>query len=309
MRVMVTGGAGFIGSNLSARLLASGNELIVVDNLDDYYKGKDKNIERIGSKDDFTFLKGDVTDRGFMNKAMRGVDVVYHLAAQPGVRISVENPQKTVNANILGTVNVLKTASDNGIKKMVFASSSSVFGRLDYMPVDEKHPKNPISPYGLSKLCCESYCKLYENLTNIKTVILRYFTVYGPAQRPDMGMNIFIRKATGNEPITIFGDGKQTRDFTYIDDIVNATVLAGEIKKAENEDFNLGGGHNIEINELVKHIIKLCDSNSKIEYVKKKTGDVDHTLANNKKARDVLGWKPKTGLTEGLKNQIKFQRG
>lgn len=309
MKMLVTGGAGFIGSNLAAGILKDGHDLVVVDNFDDYYTGKEKNLGRVGNKKDFTFLKGDVTDKEFMAKSAEGVDLVYHLAAQPGVRISVENPQKTVKANILGTVNVLKAAADAGVKKVVFASSSSVFGKAEYMPIDEKHPKNPISPYGLSKLCCEHYCKLYEELAGIKTVALRYFTVYGPSQRPDMAINIFIRKALKNETISVFGDGKQTRDFTYIGDIVDATMLAGEKQKADGEDFNLGGGHNIDVNSLVQKIAELCGSESKITHEDKKTGDVDHTLADNRKARKILGWNPETSLDDGLKKQIEYQSG
>lgn len=309
MIILVTGGAGFIGSNLSARLLAAGNEVIVVDNLDDYYKGKEKNIERIGSKDDFTFLRGDVTDKEFMGKVMKDVDIVYHLAAQPGVRISVENPQKTVKANILGTANVLKTASDNSVKKMIFSSSSSVFGKLEYMPIDEKHPKNPISPYGLSKLCCEKYCKLYEELSGIKTVILRYFTAYGPAQRPDMGINIFIRKAIRNEPITIFGDGKQTRDFTYVDDLVDAFIIMGQHKKAIGEAVNFGTGRETSILELANKIISISGSKSQIAFQEARAAEVHRLVADTKKARELFGWESRVNLEEGLKKNIEWVRG
>ena len=274
-------------------------EVICLDNFDDYYNPqiKKRNIDQFASLSNFTLIKGDIRDKPLLKKIMVDIDYVFHEAAQAGVRISVNDPIKPHEVNATGTLNLLDTAKDADVKKIINASSSSVYGKMKYLPFDEAHPTEPISPYGVSKLMAEHYCRVFQELYALKTVSLRYFTVYGPRMRPDLAIHIFLHRALLNEPITIYGDGTKSRDFTYIDDIVQANVRA--MDKGTGV-YNIGGGYNITVQQLAEKIIAVARSTSKITYENAVKGDADHTSANITKAAKELGWVPKTTFDEGL---------
>ena len=302
-KFMVTGGAGFIGSHLVDRLIKMNNQVIVYDNFDEYYAGKENNIQNHLCDPNFTLIKADILDYDTLHKAMNKVNVVFHLAAQAGVRYSTENPLKTNTVNTTGTLNVLKAAKQNGIKKIVFASSSSVYGVPQYMPVDEKHPTNPVSIYGASKLAAEKYCQIL----GLQIIMLRYHTVYGPRQRPDMAIHKWTRLLFQNKPPIIYGDGQQTRDFTYIDDIIDGTLKSAETEGVEKEIFNLGSGSNVSVNTVVQLLLELTDKTD-IEpiYTPPNLGDVSHTYADISKAKKFLGYIPRMTFETGIQLYVKW---
>jgi len=309
LRIVVTGGAGFIGSHLVDRLIEMGNHVIVYDNFDEYYTGKEENIHDHLRNPNFTLIKADILNYNTLCKAINKVDIVFHLAAQPGVRYSMENPLKTHTVNTNGTLNVLKASKQNRVKKVVFSSSSSVYGVPQYMPIDEKHPKNPVSIYGVSKLVAEKYCQIYNNMMNFSTNILRYHTVYGPRQRPEMAIHKWIRRLFDNKPPIIYGDGEQTRDFTYIDDIIDGTIKVAEVDNIKGEIFNLGGESRTSINNIVKMLLMLTNKEDiNPIYEMPRLGDVPNTHANILKAKKHLGYNPKISLEKGIKNFIKWFR-
>lgn len=246
----------------------------------------------------FTLEVGDIRNRDTLTRLLEGTDYVFHEAAQAGVRISVEDPIKPHEVNATGTLNLLEASRDSGVKKIINASSSSVYGTVEYLPFDEDHPRRPVSPYGVSKLAAEEYCRVFSELYGLKSVSLRYFTVYGPRMRPDLAISIFTRKALANEPITIFGDGTKTRDFTNIKDIVRANLIA--MQKGEGA-YNIGGGHRVSIQTLAETIIETTGSSSEIRYADTVKGDAEHTFADTKKAERNLGWRPQVSLEEGLR--------
>jgi len=305
MKILVTGGAGFIGVHVVDRLLADGHEVICFDNFDPYYSPEIKraNVAEALHSKNFRLIEGDIRDGELIKRILseESIDYIIHEAAQAGVRASVRDPRKVHEVNTTGTLNILEAAINSDVKKIVNASSSSVYGKVKYLPFDEEHPKNPVSPYGASKLAAEHYCRVFSELYGLKITSLRYFTVYGPRMRPDLAISIFTRKALNNEPIEIFGEGTKTRDFTYIDDAVNATLLA--IKKG-SDTYNIGGGTRISINELAKKIIEITGSKSKIIYSQNVKGDAEHTLADVGKAEKELGWKPKISIDDGLRKFI-----
>ena len=230
-------------------------------------------------------------------------DFVFHLAAQAGVRASVEDPFKTHEVNATGTLNILQASLDSGVRKVIFASSSSVYGKVEYLPFDERHPRTPVSPYGLSKLMAEEYCRIFNEVYGLKTASLRYFSVYGPKMRPDLAINIFTKRALRNLPLEIFGLGKKTRDFTYIDDIVEANVLA---MHAGTGAFNIGSGQRISIRELADLVIRSTRSCSEIVFGKDAKGDAQHTWAETERAKRDLGWSPKVTIDEGIVKYINW---
>jgi UDP-glucose 4-epimerase len=304
-KYLVTGGAGFIGSHLVENLLKRGNEVVCIDNFDGYYDPsiKRKNIAPFLENDNFLLVEGDIRNKEFLKNNLDGVDYVFHQAAQAGVRISVENPRKPHEVNATGTLNLLEAVLDTNVKKVINASSSSVYGKVSYLPFDENHPNQPVSPYGVSKLLAEHYCRVFEELYGLKSVSLRYFTVYGSRMRPDLAISIFTKAALNNDPIHIFGDGSKTRDFTYIDDIVEANMLC--INKGAGV-YNIGGGHSISINELASKIIEINNSKSEIIHTDSVRGDAEHTLASSKKAENEIGWKPKTTIETGLRRYAEW---
>lgn len=284
-------------------MLDDGNEVICLDNFDSYYdpKIKQENLASFVMDKNFSLIVGDIRDEELLQNIMTEVDYVFHEAAQAGVRISVDDPMKPHDVNATGTLKILKAALDTDVKKIIYASSSSVYGKVKYLPFDENHPNNPISPYGVSKLMAEHYCEVFRDIYGLKTVSLRYFTVYGPKMRPDLAISIFVKNALNNTPISIFGDGNKTRDFTYIDDIVKANLIS---MRTGTGIYNIGCGNRISIKDLAEKIIDITKSTSEIVYTESAKGDADHTLANIDKARNDLNWKPETTIDEGLRRYV-----
>lgn len=301
-RILVTGGAGFIGSHLVDKLFEMNNTVVVYDNFDDFYVGKEENIQHNLSNDRFRLVKNDILNYEALASVIGGVDVVFHEAAQCGIRYCIKNPQKAHNVNVTGTLNVLMAAKEAGVRKVVFASSSGIFGVPRYVPMNEEHPTNPESPYGATKLAAEKYCQAFHRVYGMDVVSLRYFSVYGPRGRPDQVIYAFASAVTKNENPIIYGDGTQTRDFTYVSDVVDATVLAAETDGIDGEIFNIGFGEETSINEVFIKVIEKLGRKGEIQPVYKDTykGEFPRTLADNTKARKILGWKPKFKLNEGL---------
>lgn len=304
--VLITGCAGFIGSHLVDTFLNAKCYVIGLDNFDDYYDPtlKRKNIEPSLDNTNFKLIEGDIRDKKLVNWILteHGIGYIFHQAARPGVRASIKDPFKAHDVNTLGTLNLLECARSSKVKKLIYASSSSVYGKSEYLPFDEKHPNNPISPYGVSKLAAENYCRIYSELYGIATTALRYFTVYGPRMRPDLAVSIFSRNALSNKQLEIFGTGKKTRDFTYISDVVEANLRS--MTKGDKRILNIGSGRRVSILDLAKLILKITTSNSKIVFSENVKGDTQDTLANIELANDVLAWKPRISLETGLKMYI-----
>ncbi len=310
LNVLVTGGAGFIGSHLVDELLRKECRVLVYDNFDPFYRGKEHNLDHHSENSNFKIVWGDILNYDVLVGAMKGVDIVFHLAAQPGVRYSIQRPRKVQEVNVTGTLNVLSAALANQVKKVVYASSSSVYGISKYLPFDEKHPTNPNSPYAASKLATEIFCRVFHDVYGFNVVMLRYFSVYGPRQRPDQVINIFVNKVLTGNAVEFYGDGKQTRDFTYVDDVVRATVRAAEVEEANGIAINIGSGRRISINNLLKEIKRLTGK-QEIAIVKRAIvlGDFPHTLADIELARKLLDYRPRVDLENGLVNTIKWYRG
>jgi nucleoside-diphosphate-sugar epimerase len=307
IKAVVTGAAGFIGSHLTDRLLQEGNEVLGYDNFDPYYSNKDRNLLDAAKNPKFCLIKGDILDNEGLANAFKDSHLVFHEAAQPGVRYSIEYPLKVFRANLQVTINVLEAARLSDSPKLIFASTSAVYGNAIKFPVSEKMELKPISPYGLSKLLAEKICLQYSELYGLKVVILRYHNVYGPRQRPDNAIRKWITSLMLDKPILIYGDGFQKRDFTYIDSIVDGTLKAASEKKAEGEIINLGSGAAVTVNETVSLLKKILNKPSiKLIHEARKLGDVNDTFADISKARSTLGYNPTTSLEEGLRNQVQW---
>ena len=304
--VLVTGGAGFIGSHLTERLLDMGAFVTVYDKFDHFYKGKEANLAGASKKPRFQLVDGDILDLKKLESSIINAEVVFHLAGQAGVGYSIDHPKEVNDANVNGTLNVLWLAYKHNVKRVVNASSSSIFGEPQYLPIDEKHPTNPTSPYGVSKLAAEEYACAFHRVYGIYVVSLRYFSVYGPRGRPDQVIHRFTKNLAEGQPPVIQGDGSHTRDFTYVSDVVNATVLAAESEGLGGEVFNIGFGSRTSISELAQKLIPLmapAGTKSPLApmFVGESRGDFPHTQANNEKARRLLHWEPKVGLDTGLR--------
>jgi len=308
-KILVTGGAGFIGSHLVDRLLKMGNTVIVYDNFDPFYEGKELNIVHHKNDPAFKLVNGDILDYDALSSVMQGVEVVFHEAAQPGVRYSIENPEKAHQVNATGTFNVLKAAKERGVKKVVYASSSSVYGVPERLPLDEDHPTNPTSPYAVSKLAAEKHCQVFYHVYNLPTASLRYFSVYGPRQRPDQVTRKFATALFEGKPPVIYGDGSQTRDFTFVGDVVEATILAAEREESAGQVFNIGYGRQTSINKVFQLIANLIGKeNISPIYKPSYAGDFPHTFADVRKAKQVLEYAPKVDLEEGLNKYIEWHK-
>lgn len=299
--VLVTGAAGFVGSHVVERLLADGKTVRGVDAFIDYYPRalKEENIRAALEHDSFELVEADlaVTDLG---PVLDGVTSVCHLAAQAGVRASWGTTFSTyIDCNIKASQRLLEAVKERGVSKFVYASSSSVYGETTDLPMREDGRTCPVSPYGVTKLAAEHLAVLYHRNYGVPTVSLRYFTVYGPRQRPDMAFHRFIRAGLLNEPITIFGDGEQTRDFTYIADTVSATVAALE-SGPDGTVLNVGGGSRVTLNHALDAIESTLGVKLDRRYVEPARGDVTDTLAENSRAREALNFRPRVGLEEGL---------
>ncbi len=302
--IVVTGGAGFIGSNL-VRKLADNNTVIVIDDLS---SGSLKNIEDLVKTKKINFIKGSVTNNKLLQKTFRDIDYVFHQAAIASVTKSIEDPIKSNNVNVNGTLNVLVAARDNDIQKVVFASSCSVYGDSPILPKKEDMMPYPISPYSVNKLISEYYCRVFTEVYGLKTVSLRYFNVYGPRQDPkgDYAAVIpkFIFMALNNKPLVIYGNGKQTRDFIYIKDIIEANIIAAESK--ETGVFNIATGIQVSILELAELIMRIIENNLKLVYKKSRDGDIKFSYADISKAKYKLKHEPKFALKKGLEETIKW---
>lgn len=302
--VLVTGAAGFIGSNLTDKFLELGAKVTGIDNL---FNGRQKNLENAFKNKDFQFHKGDIRDLNFLIDFSEGVDIIYHEAAFTSVPQSIKMPGLCNSVNVEGVINVLNAARKNDVDKVVFASSSSVYGDTPTLPKKETMRRIPISPYGVSKLAGESYMQAFYEVYGIKTICLRYFNVFGPRQRdsPYSGViAIWLGNILRNENPVIFGDGKNSRDFTYIKDVVKANLLAG-MHDAPGEILNIGAGSPISLNELADLMLKLIGKQSlQKEYTAPRTGDIVHSYADISKARELINFNPEYSQEDGLKDYI-----
>lgn len=307
MRIVVTGAAGFIGSWLSEKLLALGHEVTGIDCLTDYYPPsvKRKNIEGALKNPRFTFLEQDLLETN-LAEILRGCEVIFHQAAQPGVRASWGRYFETyTNNNVMATQRLLEAAKELPIKRFVFASSSSVYGDADTIPVSEQEPARPVSPYGVTKLAAENLCRLYHRNFGVPTVALRYFTVFGPRQRPDMAFHKFIKAMIRDEAIPIFGNGEQTRDFTFIEDAVDANVLAMK-KGRSGAVYNIGGGSRIALNDAIKLLENIIGKKARRNESASQKGDVLHTWSDTTLAQTELGFKPQHDVEEGMRKEVEW---
>ncbi|MFC1626926.1 SDR family NAD(P)-dependent oxidoreductase [Patescibacteria group bacterium] len=310
--VLVTGCAGFIGSHLVKRLLNDGVKVVGIDNFNDYYspKRKEKNIEEFKKNKNFCLYRQDITDIQGLEKIFQDsqIDVVVHLAARAGVRPSIKNPKLYEKVNVKGTKNILEMMKKFKINQLVMASSSSVYGEQEKIPFSETDVVDQqVSPYAKTKKQAEKLCLEYAKKYGIKTTVLRFFTVYGPKGRPDMAPYIFTERIFSNKTITRFGKGDTSRDYTYIDDIIEGVVRAIE-KPFKFEIINLGNNKPIKLNQFIKLIEKLTDKQTKIIEQPRHPADVKRTYADIRKAKKLLGWEPKTDLETGMKNFIDWYK-
>jgi UDP-glucuronate 4-epimerase len=311
MKAIVTGAAGFIGSHLSERLLKNGWTVVGVDNFDNFYdpQVKHDNIKDCLRNRQFKLVEADIRDSAAMDKVTdEGADVIVHLAARAGVRPSIAQPALYADVNINGTVTLLEAAKKNNIKKFVFASSSSVYGNNRKVPFSEDDNVDfPISPYAATKKAGELICHTYHHLNRIAMTCLRFFTVYGPRQRPDLAIHKFAKLIEDGKPIPVYGDGSMMRDFTYIDDIIDGTV-AGINKCAGYNIYNLGESRPVTVNTLISEIERALGKKAVIERLPPQPGDVERTYADVTKARRDLGYNPNTDISDGLKRFVEWFR-
>ncbi len=306
-RYLVTGAAGFIGSHLAERLVDAGSDVVGVDSFVDYYPRsiKEGNLRGPLSSDGFTFVEADLATAD-LEPLLDGVDGVCHMAAQAGVRASWGKSFETyLDCNVRATQRLLEAVKERGLDRFVYASSSSVYGQTDDLPMRERGLTCPVSPYGVTKLAGEHLAVLYHRNYGVPTVSLRFFTVYGPRQRPDMAFHRFFRAGLLGEPIEIYGDGKQTRDFTYVDDIVSGIVAALE-SGPPGEVFNLGGGSSVTLNHALDLIDEALGRRLDRRYVGPERGDVSDTCADNSKAGEILGFRPRMSLKTGLERELEW---
>jgi UDP-glucuronate 4-epimerase len=317
-RVLLTGGAGFIGSNLAEALLARGVVLTIVDNLDSFYPAawKKDNLEAVRRAGPFEFFEADICDASALNEvfARERPEAVIHLAARAGVRPSIEQPVLYEQVNISGTVKLLELCRQYGVKKFLFGSSSSVYGATSKAPFSEDHVElRPISPYAATKLAGEMLCYTYAHLFSLPVICLRFFTVYGPRQRPDLAIHKFTALMEAGKPVPIFGDGSTGRDYTFVDDIV-AGVLAALDRTPQTENgapfeiFNLGNSHPVKLTELVELLEHVTGRRAIRDQKPLQPGDVPLTWADITKASKALGYRPATGLEEGLTRFVAWYR-
>jgi len=308
MHILITGGAGFIGSNLVRTLLTQDSEIKItcIDNFDPFYSSdlKQLNIQDFKINPRFQFLFADIgriTLEELKISIPGTVDVIIHIAAKAGVRPSIQNPQAYIESNIIGLQNMLDFALIKNTNQFVFASSSSVYGVNDHFPWREDEQLMPISPYAMTKLSGEMLGHVYSKLYNLRFIALRFFTVYGPSQRPDLAIHKFTKAMLKGESLTVYGDGSTSRDYTYVDDTVQGILAAMKYNKSDFEIINLGNNYAVSLKELISAIENVTGLKATIKQLPDQPGDVPKTFADISKAKKLLGYNPQTGLQEGLK--------
>ncbi len=309
MKALVTGAAGFVGSSISARLLAEGWDVVGVDAMTDYYEvdRKEENLARLGQG--FDLVRAPLAEVD-LDALLAGVDVVFHQAGQPGVRSSWGQDFATyLDANVAATQALLEAVRRAPhVSRVVYASSSSVYGDAERFPTSELDRPAPISPYGVTKLAAEHLCSLYASQFGLPTVSLRYFTVFGPRQRPDMAFTRFLTAAATGGQITVYGTGEQIRDFTYVDDVVEANLLAATSEVKPGTVLNVAGGTHVSVNEVLEEVAALAGGRLDVRRVARSDGDVTRTGGDATRAAEVLGWQPRVGIVEGLARQWEWVR-
>jgi UDP-glucuronate 4-epimerase len=310
MNVLVTGGAGFIGSHLVERLLREGHRVICLDNFDSFYDPslKRRNLSKAVRNPGFRLVEGDLRDEGLIAAIFREeeIDSVAHLAARAGVRPSLQDPVLYVEVNVRGTVHLLEACKRNGVRRFVFASSSSVYGNNSKVPFSEEDPIHaPISPYAATKRAGELLCHTYHHLYGIDVAGLRYFTVYGPRQRPEMAIHHFTRSIQEGRRIPLFGDGGSRRDYTYIEDAIEGTMAALS-REHGYQIYNIGESQTVKLSELIQILEERMGEKALVEYLPEQPGDVKQTFADIGKAKDRLGYNPRTDIREGLARFVRW---
>ena len=310
MSVLITGSAGFIGSTLAEKLLLQGEKVIGLDCFTDYYDAAIKrgNLSQALQNPNFTFIENDISEAN-LPSVLQDVECVFHTAGQPGVRGSWGNQFDTyVRNNIIATQRLFEAIKNLGKTiKVVYSSSSSIYGNVDELPITEKTLPHPYSPYGVTKLAAEHLCMLYNANFGIPVVALRYFTVYGPRQRPDMAFHIFSKAIIQKKPIIVLGDGTQTRDFTYVEDIADANIAAYR-NDVNGAICNLGGGCRISVNGVLELFAEISGVQATVERREKMLGDVKDTWADTTRAKELLGFNPKFDLREGLRREYEWAK-
>jgi len=310
MKMLITGGAGFIGSHLCDKYVKEGHTVVCLDN---FMSGNLTNVRHLLDFRNFKLIKGDVRDIDFLEKVMRDVEVVFHLAAQIHVDRSYIEPRLTYEVNVIGTQNILEIARLHDAKKVIYASTSEVYGSSQYHPMDENHPLNAPHPYGASKIAADRMCHAYVQSYGMDISILRLFNVFGPRQR-DIGyggvISIFTRRVLSGMPPILYGDGKQTRDYTYIVDAVRAYDLVLNHDKPMDEPINFGSGHEVTILYLAEKIINLCGKDGTMQpvYAAPRIGEVKRLIADTTKAKELLGWKPEYDVETGLQEFVQWYK-
>jgi nucleoside-diphosphate-sugar epimerase len=305
--VLVTGGAGFIGSHLTEALLQEGHQVRV---LDDFSTGKSDNLNFDKEFPSLEVIEGDIRNLGICQKAIKGMEYVFHQAALPSVQRSVEDPLGSNAVNVEGTLNILMAAREEGVKRVMYASSSSIYGDTPTLPKMEEMPPNPLSPYALQKYIGEMYCRLFYQLFGLETISLRYFNIFGPKQDPNSVYSAviprFIHALIHNQRPTVFGDGEQSRDFTYIDNVVQANLLAMSADHVRGEAINVACGKRASLNQLLDFLKKILGSNLMPVYEEPRKGDVKHSLADISQGKKTLNYEPKVDIEMGLKRTVEF---
>ncbi len=308
VKVLVTGGAGFIGSHLASRLLHDGHQVRVVDN---FSTGHRSNLAPL--RDAVEVVEGDIQSYERVHNAVKGCEVVFHEAALPSVPRSIQDPLTSNAVNVIGTLNILLASRDSGVRRVVFASSSSIYGSDPTLPKQEDRAPRPIAPYAVAKLASEGYCRSFSQVYALETVALRYFNVFGPGQDPHSQYAAvipkFITALLGGEAPVVFGDGEQSRDFTYIDNVVEANLLAASAEDVSGKTFNVACGERVSLNLLLEELREILGVGIEADYLEPRPGDVPHSLADISKAEEQLDYRPAVGFSEGLRRTVEHHLG